>query len=200
MRTRHVLLALAGLLIGFSGEATAQAPRRDGVTAILNARRELDLTVRQVAQLDSIERALWAERQRVQAQARPAGDSLRARMRRDGAPRDSAGRAAMRQRMESQRAALRPQLEQLRTRDSTSRAAAERILTDAQRAKLREMQAERRGFERGMRAGRGDGRGEGAMRRPDVRREAEMRRREGRPPQPGRVAPRAPQRPPRPPV
>jgi hypothetical protein len=198
MRTRPVILALAGLLIGLSGDASAQAPRRDGVTAILNARRELELSPRQVAQLDSIERALWADRQRLQAQARPAGDSLRARMRRDGMPRDSAARAAMRQQMEAQRAALRPQLEQLRTRDSTARAAAERILNDTQRAKLREMQAERRGFERGMRAGR-EARGEGAMRRPGGMRGG-MRGEAGRPPQAGRVAPRAPQRPPRPPV
>lgn len=202
MRTQLSTLALAGLMLVGSSVATAQAPDRAGarrpmpgaaqrglgVTEILNARRALDLSARQVAQLDSIERALWADRQRLQAQMRPMGDSLRARVRRDGAPRDSASRAAMRRQMEIQQAAIRPQMQQLRQRDSTARAAADRILNDTQRTKLREMQAERRGFERGMRAGRGQ----------DARRGAMMGRggAAGRP-QGRQMAPRSPQRPPR---
>lgn len=130
MRTTTKLLALAGLVIGFGGEASAQAPggRAPGaavaprgpgnVTAILNARRQLDLTPRQVAQLDSIERGLHAERQRLAERTRPAMDSMR-------------------------------------QRDSVATAAGDRLLTDTQRTKWREMQAERRGFERGMREGRG---------------------------------------------
>lgn len=192
MRTTISTLALTGLILVGSGVATAQAPQRAamqrgaGVTEILNARRALDLTPRQVMQLDSIERTLWAERQRVQAQARPMGDSLRARVQRDGVPRDSASRAAFRRQMETQRAAMRPQLDAMRQRDSTARAAADRILNDTQRTKLREMQAERRGFERGMRAGRGQ----------DGRRGATMGR-DGRRPQGRPMAPRAEQRPPR---
>lgn len=202
MRTQLSTLALAGFILLGSGIASAQAPDRAqpgrrpmpgaadrglGVTEILNARRALDLSARQVAQLDSIERALWADRQRVQAQMRPMGDSLRTRVRRDGAPRDSASRAALRGQMETQRAAMRPQMEQLRQRDSTARAAANRVLNDAQRTKVREMQAERRGFERGMRAGRGEDRRRGAM----MGRGAAGRP-QGRP-----MAPRSPQRPPR---
>lgn len=178
MRPTLKVLTLAGLLTGFGGVAVAQqgpagprgpgngpgrpeAPRAaGGVTAILNARRALDLTPRQVAQLDSIERGLHAERQRVTAAMRPAMDSMRQRVREQGVPRDPAQREQWRQQAEQRRAAMRPQLLQLRTRDSVATAAAERLLTDAQRGKLREMRAERRGFERGMRAGRAGGRGQ----------------------------------------
>lgn len=182
MRSIQKVLALAGLIVGFGGVATAQqapaapgaprapmagrmAPRAGGVTAILNARRALDLTPRQVAQLDSIERGVYAERQRLTAEMRPAMDSMRQRVRTQGIPRDSVQRQQLRQQAEQRRAAMRPQMEQLRQRDSAATAAAERLLTDAQRTKLRELQAERRGFVRGMRAGRGsamrgrDGRG-----------------------------------------
>jgi hypothetical protein len=128
------------------------------VTQILNARRQLDLTPRQVAQLDSMERVLWTERERLRAQAVPQRDSLRASMRqqveRGARPRqDSAARATMRREADERMARVRPQMQALRQRDSTSRVAAERILTDAQRGKLREMQAERRGYERGRREG-----------------------------------------------
>ena len=122
MRTATKFLALAGLVIGVGGEVSAQAPgprRMPGnVTSILNARRQLDLTTRQVAQLDSIERGLHVERQRVAERNRPAMDSLR-------------------------------------QRDSVATAAADRLLTDTQRTKWREMQAERRGYVRGMSHGRG---------------------------------------------
>lgn len=200
MRTQLSTLALAGLILVGSGIASAQAPERapaarrpmpgaaergPGVTEILNARRALDLTPRQVAQLDSIERTLWADRQRVQAQMRPMADSMRARARRDAAPRDSASRAALRQQMETQQAAMRPQMDQLRQRDSTARAAADRVLNDTQRTKLREMQAERRGYERGMRAGREQ----------DARRGPAMGR-DGRRPQGRQMAPTSPRRPP----
>jgi hypothetical protein len=171
MRTTLQVLTLAGLVAGFGTSVAAQAPRRPmapqmpaagamqprggGVTAILNARRELDLTPRQVAQLDSIERARFAERKRVADQMRPAMDSMRQRVRTQGIPRDSAQRTAMRTQMEQRGTAMRPQMEQLRTRDSAAVVAAERLLTDAQRGKWREMQAERRGFQRGMQAARG---------------------------------------------
>lgn len=148
MRTQLKTLALAGLLLA-PALVLAQAPGGRGaprgpgapgapgagprgeappaaVTHILNARRQLDLTSRQVAQLDSMERVLWTEREKLRNEARQA-------------PRDSV------------RANMRTQMQALRQRDSTSRVAAERILTDAQRGKLREMQAERRGYARGRR-------------------------------------------------
>lgn len=140
MRNQLKTLALAGLLLAPT-VAMAQAPRGPGgtgagprgempasaVTHILNARRALDLTPRQVAQLDSMERSLWAERAKLRAQ-------------------------------------IRPQMQALRQRDSTTRVAAERLLTDAQRGKLREMQAERRGYERGRRDGGARGGMRGGMR------------------------------------
>lgn len=179
MRATLKVFALATLLTGFGGVATAQqapagprgsdrgpmpgrpeAPRAGGgVTELLNARRALELTPRQVAQLDSIERGLHAERQRVSAAMRPAMDSMRQRVREQGVPRDPAQRQQWRQQAEQRRAAMRPQLQQLRSRDSAATAAAERLLTDAQRGTLREMRAERRGFERGMREGREGARG-----------------------------------------
>jgi hypothetical protein len=192
MRTTTKVLALAGLVIGLGGEAVAQTPqggppsggsvramapgspvrmmqRGPSVTAVLNARRELELTPRQVAQLDSIERVVFAERQRVVAAQRPAMDSLRTRIRTEGAP-DERQRAEMRTQAESRRAALRPELERLRRSDSTASAAAERLLTDTQRTKWGQMQAERRGFERGVQAGRSQGaRGPQRMIRPQGR-------------------------------
>lgn len=168
MRSTTKFLALAGLVIGFGGEAIAQNPGPSvgprpgigargpgGVTAMLNARRQLDLTPRQVAQLDSIERGLHTERQRLAERVRPVMDSLRQRMRTEGAPRDEAQRQAMRAQAEQRRAAMRPEMERLRQRDSVATAAADRLLTDTQRSRWREMQAERRGFARGMREGRG---------------------------------------------
>lgn len=144
----------------------AELPPMD-VTALLNARRALDLTPRQVAQLDSIERALVAERRQMESRMRAMGDSVRAsRQGTTPAPGARADRrrgmpdSAMRARMES----LRPQMEQMRRRDSASRAAAQRVLSDAQRQQVREMQAEERGRLRGMREARQGGRGDRGMR------------------------------------
>lgn len=183
MRTQLKTLALAGILFapallaaqapagpgGAGGPGGRGAPGGPGggprgempppaVTHILNARRQLDLTPRQVAQLDSMERVLWTEREKLRAQAEPQRDSLRNSVRqqveRGARPRqDSAARATMRREAEERMARIRPQMQALRQRDSTTRIAAERILNDGQRAKLREMQAERRGFERGRREG-----------------------------------------------
>lgn len=183
MRNTLKTLAQCGLMIAAPSLMHAQAPGggaaaggpagprgrgpEAGVTQILNARRALELTARQVVQLDSIERVLHTEREKLMAQARPERDAMQAEMRQrvergerpgqNPAVRDSLHRE-MRQRMER----VRPQMEALRQRDSTSRVAAERILTDAQRTKVHEMQAERRGYERGrleaeMRGGRQNG-------------------------------------------
>jgi hypothetical protein len=190
MRSTTKFLALAGLIVGFGGDASAQnpgarpqprapqgdqvAPRRPGsVTAMLDARRQLDLTPRQVSQLDSLERGLHAERQRIAEANRPAMDSMRQRVR-SGAPRDAQQREAMRAEAEQRRAAMRPEMDRLRQRDSVATAAADRILNDTQRTKWREMQAERRGFERGMREGRG--RQQGAQGRSGNRGPQQMRR------------------------
>ncbi len=167
---RHLALVgtliAAPALVAAQGSARTAAPRQEraappqgrgerpvGVTQILNARRVLDLTPRQVVQLDSIERTVYAQRKAAMDQMRVRRDSIRAKApaaQDRQAMRDSA-RASARARME----AMRPQMEQVRQRDSTAGAAALRVLTDAQRQQLRELQAERRGRMAGMREARG---------------------------------------------
>lgn len=137
-----------------------------GVTRLLNLRRQLELTPRQVAQLDSMERGLFTERQalmeRMQGQRRalqqpgPQGrpiapDSVRARMQQ-----------------------LQPQLAQWRQRDSSALASAERLLTEPQRQKLREIRAYARGRADAMRQSRGP---RGGQRMPRI----EMRPMQGMP-------------------
>lgn len=123
------------------------------VTRLLDARRALELTPRQVAQLDSLERLQHAERRAFQERMRPVRDSLAQRAR--AGARTPESRDSMQAQARARREAARPQMEQMRKRDSSLNAAAERVLNDTQRQRVREMQAERRGFERGMRAGRG---------------------------------------------
>jgi len=115
-----------------------------GVTRLLNLRRQLELTSRQVTQLDSIERGLFTERkvlmERMQGQRRAltqqgrpiSPDSIRARMQ-----------------------PLQPQVAQWRQRDSVALASAERLLTEPQRQKLREIRAYARGRADAMRQSRG---------------------------------------------
>jgi hypothetical protein len=83
----------------------------------------------------------------------------------------------MRAQAEQRRAAMRPEMERLRQRDSVATAGANRILNDTQRSKWREMQAERRGFERGMRQDRG--RQQGVQGRQSNRGAPQMRRPQG---------------------
>jgi hypothetical protein len=160
--------ALAAQARGPGGPEGARDLPSASVTQILNARRALDLTPRQVAQLDSIERALFAERRVAGERMRAMRDSMggqtggqmRARVERGerippaGVRSDSA-RGAMRDAMRQRMEAVRPQLERMRGRDSTARAAAERVLNDAQRQQLRELRAEERGRQRGLREARG---------------------------------------------
>jgi hypothetical protein len=176
MRIKLQTLALTGLFLTTPALLMSQAPGRGamprapmaargemppaGATVLLNARRQLDLTPRQVAQLDSIERAQWVERERMRTQMRPAQDSMRAQMREriqrgERPAQDPAAREAMRAEMQRRMEAQRPMMQQMRQRDSVARAAAQRVLTDAQRQQVREMQAERRGYARGVRQGRG---------------------------------------------
>ena len=140
---------------GPGGPGAARAIPNASVTHILNARRLLDLSPRQLAQLDSIERALFAERRATEQRMRALHDSVagqaRERMSHGERGVTDAQRDSIRTRMET----LRPQLERLRGRDSTARAAAQRVLTDAQRQQVREIQAEERGRQRGMREARG---------------------------------------------
>ncbi len=128
-----------------------------GATALLDARRQLDLTPRQVAQLDSLERVQVAERKALAERLRPVRDSVAQRARTD--QRTPASRDSLRAQARSRMEATRPLLEQQRKRDSSLNAAAERVLNDTQRQKVREMRAERRGYERGLRERGGPDRG-----------------------------------------
>ena len=123
----------------------AGRPRQAGVTRLLNLRRQLDLTPRQVAQFDSIERLVVAEQR-----------SVMERMRAERGGRPS---AVAPDSLRAERQRLQPQLAQLRQRDSVTTAAAERLLTDAQRGKLRELRAFARGRAAGLRQGQGAMRG-----------------------------------------
>jgi hypothetical protein len=163
-----MLLVAPALVSAQGGRGAPGGPTRGvgpgGVTRLLNARRELDLTSRQVAQLDSIERLQHAERKAFQERMRPVRDSLMQRAR--TGQRTPAFRDSLAAQARARREVARPQMEQMRKRDSSLNAAAERVLNDTQRQKVREMQAERRGFERGMRAGRGQRGPQGGVRGP----------------------------------
>lgn len=185
---RRLTLALSALTLPVLASAQApigqrgavrgapQAPAARGmpqadVTRILNARRALDLTPRQVAQLDSIERAQFTARRADQERMRQMRDTATGGMRQRaaaGASRDSL-RAQNRAQMQARMEVMRPQMEQMRRRDSTARAAAVNVLTDAQRQQLREMQAEARGYQRGVREGRGARGQQGMQRRQGIR-------------------------------
>ncbi len=184
-----------------------RGPRPGAISHLMNARRQLDLTPRQLMQLDSLERIQYAEHQQFAARQRAARDSMQVRAR--GRAGDPALRDSMRAQAQTRMQAARPQMEQRRRRDSSLNVAAERVLNDTQRQKVREMQAERRGFERGLRESRGQ---RGAMPRAGQRgdrpvgptggargmrggMDGGMRPQQGRPqgpPPPGMRAPQAP--------
>lgn len=130
------------------------SPRQAGVTRLLNLRRQLDLTPRQVAQFDSIERLVVAEQRAVME---------RMRAERGGRPPVGQGRMSP-DSMRSGMPRLQPQMAQLRQRDSVTTAAAERLLTDAQRGTLRELRAFARGRAAGLRQRDMRGRMRGSMR------------------------------------
>ena len=158
IRSLTRLLGVATLALpAIAGAQGAPPPRPDamraprpGISRLIDARRELDLTARQLVQLDSLERQQVAERRQLQQRMEQRRDSLmRQRETLRGADRDSV-RAIARRRLEE----MRPEMEQARRRDSISMAAAERILTEAQRQRLREMRAEERGRQQGLREAR----------------------------------------------
>jgi hypothetical protein len=167
----------------------SERPRREraprsSVSALIDARRELDLTARQLTQLDSLERSAEARNGAIAERLRATRDSQFSTRRRSLAermPRDSADRARRRELAQADRDslrarvdALRPLFDEMRRNDSTARASAERILTDDQRQRWREMDIERRAELRGrmltmrermgQRSGRGFDRGFGPRR------------------------------------
>ena len=167
--SRHSRRLVPGLLMGLvalPSVALAQrgmGPRRVGpggpggnpVAPLIDMRRQLDLSPRQLVQLDSIERALLQNNRDVQERLRTRMDSLRRE--RPGRALTEDDRAQMRANMQARMDSLRPLREQIARNDSTARARAMAVLTDSQRVQMREWQAEQRGFQRGMAARRGPG-------------------------------------------
>ncbi len=134
-------------------------PGPNAVSPLIDMRRQLDLTPRQVAALDSIERSLTQRNGAVLQRLQSRRDSLVPNRGRRGLTPDE--RTALRARLDS----LAPLREQIQRNDSTARAAAFRILTDSQRARVNEMQAAQRGFAMGRAMGRRGGGGRMGMRR-----------------------------------
>jgi hypothetical protein len=115
-------------------------------------RRELNLSARQLTQLDSIERTLVQRNQTIRDRMRTRLDSLRPRTR-------EAGEAEI-QRYRAESDSIRALRQVIARNDSTARVAALNVLSDSQRVRVRERMAERRGFERGrMNTMQGGGRG-----------------------------------------
>jgi len=149
-----------------------QGPGRVGgnpVAPLIDMRRELDLSARQLTQLDSIERTLLQRNEGVRARLRTRLDSLRPRTR----PSSEEEIAAFRAEGDSMRALRRV----IVRNDSVARVAAMAVLTDSQRVHVRERMAERRGFEAGrmstMRGGQ-RGVGQGRMGQPGRMRQGGM--------------------------
>ncbi len=170
--------AFAVAMIALPAFATAQGGRGPGmgpppgpnpVSSLIDMRRQLDLTPRQVAALDSIERSLAQRNGAVLQRLQSRRDSLVPNRERRGLTPDE--RTALRARLDS----LAPLRAQIQRNDSTAGAAAFRVLTDSQRARVSEMQAAQRGFAMGRAMGRRGGGGPMAQRRG-----AMMRGRQGR--------------------
>jgi hypothetical protein len=135
-------------------------PGGNPIAPLIDMRRELNLSSRQLVQLDSIERSLIQRNQGVRNQMRTQLDSLR--------PRNRESSEAEIQRYRAEGDSLRALSRVIVRNDSVARAAAMNVLTDSQRVRVRERTAERRGFAagrmstmrggmRGMRGGRGGG-------------------------------------------
>jgi hypothetical protein len=164
-------LAVLALPAGLQAQRGA-GPRRGGgmgnpVAPLIDMRRELNLSARQLTQLDSIERTLLARNRTVR-------ERLQARM-------DTTMRAGRGQQLtDEQRTVMRARMDSMRVvrseivrNDSTARAAALRVLTDSQRTQVQLRQAERRGFAAGRAAAQRGQRGFRGGDRPGVRRQAQ---------------------------
>jgi hypothetical protein len=121
-----------------------QGPGRAGgnpVAPLIDMRRELNLSSRQLAQLDSIERTLLQRNESLRGRLRARLDSVQPRRR----PSSEEEIAAFRAEGDSMRALRRV----IVRNDSVARAGAMAVLTDSQRVRVRERMAERRGFAAG---------------------------------------------------
>ena len=178
INTRAAFIALAMIMpvaIHAQGRTGAGGGRAGGggrgvggnpIAPLIDLRRELNLSSRQLTQLDSIERTLLQRNQGLRERLRSRLDSARPRSRQSSEQEIAAFRAEA----DSMRALRNVMVRN----DSVARAAAMAVLTDSQRVRVRERVAERRGFEAGrrstMRAGQGGLRqGRGGMQGPRIR-------------------------------
>ncbi len=167
--TRAALLAIAMAVPVAMHAQRGGGPGRVGignpVAPLIDMRRELNLSSRQLVQLDSIERSLLQRNQALRERMRTRLDSVRPRTR-------GAGEEEI-QRFRAEADSLRAIRQVIARNDSTARAAAMSVLTDSQRVRVRERAAERRGFEAGrrsnMRGGQRGFRGRPGMQGPRVR-------------------------------
>ena len=143
-------------------------PGGNPVAPIIDMRRELNLTSRQLVRLDSIERTLFDRNQVLRERLRATLDTARPR----GRPTTEEEIARFRAEADSMRAVRRV----IASNDSVARVAAMAVLTDSQRIHVREREAERRGFMAGQRSRGGRGMG---MRRPPQGDDAMPRGRRG---------------------
>ncbi len=154
------LAALPALAMAQRGPGPAAGPAAPGgASALIEMRRQLDLTPRQLAALDSIERTQQQRNVAARQQLMLRRDSLLAG--RDPRTLTPDERTAMHARLDS----LRPLRDRMRRGDSTTRQAALRVLTDSQRTRATQLLAQRRGYAMGMRAGRAGGAGAMGARR-----------------------------------
>ncbi|HEX7121116.1 MAG TPA: hypothetical protein VF178_02010 [Gemmatimonadaceae bacterium] len=165
---RVAVLALVGL-VALPSLLEAQRGRgpgagRNPIAPLIDLRRELNLTPRQLVQLDSIERALIETNRALMAQYRGRTDSL-PRMRRGQTLTDEQ-RAELRAQFEARRDSMRARRSELARNDSIARERAMAVLTDSQRVQVREWQAEQRGFARGRAMGQRPGFNRGFRGRP----------------------------------
>ena len=168
-------LAVLALPAGLQAQRGA-GPRRGGgmgnpVAPLIDMRRQLNLSARQLTQLDSIERSLLERNRTVRERLRTGMDTtMRPRMRQQ---LTDSQRTAMRARMNARMDSMRTVRNEIVRNDSTARAAAMRILTDSQRTQVQLRQAERRGFAAGRSSAQRGQRGFRGGDRPGMRRQAQ---------------------------
>lgn len=147
------------------------------VAPLIDMRRELNLSARQLVQLDSIERTLLQRNEALRGRVRSRLDSLR--------PRNRQSSEEEIQRFRAESDSMRALRQVIIRNDSVARSAAMAVLTDSQRVRVRERMAERRGFAQGrmstMRGQRGFRGGRQGMQGPRM----QPRMRQGRPPMDG---------------
>jgi len=153
--TRAAVFALAMTVPVAMHAQRGMGPGSSGgnpVAPLIDMRRELNLSSRQLTQLDSIERSLLQRNQSLRERLRSRLDSVRPR-----------GRASSEEEIRAFRAegdSLRALRQVIVRNDSVARSAAMAVLTDSQRVRVRERVAERRGFAAGRMSGmRGGQRG-----------------------------------------